>query len=843
MLGTAINIEHSAFNIAKQGTFLNKALQQFWSAFEKWLPDTSHSIGQWVLLRMALLLIGLGALFLAISIHLLSQRFDAFDAQVYKDEVSRVGLILEQDKRNLEISLADYSRWDDTLAYTQGKQPDYTTTNITGESLTTLGLASIVITSLDATPLFTTALVGEKTLGEMPAKTLAALTPYLKQISQNKPNTLLSNTLWLDGTLYLVAAAPITDSVGKAPTNGYLYMIRSIDHAYIKHFQEISSVAFDLQPSVMRATKETSSKISHKDSAKHWTVTQSIPNLPLQISVSGSTRLFEERRTTYWTLAANAMALVTLSLIGITLILNRRLLRRLSEFSRLANLHRTAHDATIRWPLQGSDELDNLGHSLNDLMGEVSIRHQDLNFLAEHDALTGVGNRRQLHNRLDAVQNRSRRHPGLTSSLLLLDLDDFKLINDGLGHTAGDKVLQIVANRLLELTRNYDTVARLTEDEDLTQLGGNKTVTRLGGDEFAVLLEDSEPAVVGPYAERVLKCLELPIELEGQKLVVRGSIGFTLVDASLSKEDVVRNADLAMYEAKRRGKGRIAMFDAGLLGQASRRLQLELALKQALSNERLEVWFQPIIAADSGDIVGMEALSRWPFDESYIPPMEFIPIAENTGMIAQLGRFVLNEVGATLKDLRKEYPNLQCSVNLSVQQFQDSDLVADISDCLNKYKLPADALKLELTESMIIKHEHDILPTMQQLVEMGCKFYLDDFGTGHSSLDRLRTLPFEVLKIDRSFVTPLNEGDDVMARNIINMGRELGMGLVAEGVETEEELSRLLALGCKNIQGYYFAKPMNLNDLRAWLSAYKKPAKKNLKQMTKKPAKTRASKT
>ena len=529
--------------------------------------------------------------------------------------------------------------------------------------------------------------------------------------------------------------------------------------------------------------------------------------------------------------------------LGIYYILNRRLLRRLSEFSRLADLHRTAQDPNIRWPLQGVDELDNLGNSLNGLMSEVSARHQDLSFLAEHDPLTGIGNRRQLHNRLDAVQNRSRRQPSLTSSLLLLDLDSFKLINDGLGHDVGDKVLQVIANRLIALTRNYDTVARLSGDEAVIQLDGNKTVTRLGGDEFAILLEDTEPATALPFAERLLRNLELPIELEGHSLNIRGSIGITLVDATLSKEDVVRNADLAMYEAKRLGKGRVKVFDIRLLDKASRYLQLEQALKRTLDNQQLEVWYQPIIAQDSGDIVGMEALSRWPFGESYIPPLEFIPIAENTGMIAQLGRFVLDQVGATLKDLRSNYPNLQCSINLSVRQFNDTDLVVEISDCLSKYKLPADALKLELTESMIVEHERDILPTMLKLVEMGCSFYLDDFGTGHSSLDRLRRLPFEVLKIDRSFVTPLNDGDDVMARNIINIGQELGMGLIAEGVETEEEHSRLLALGCKQFQGYYFAKPMHLNDLRAWLSAYEKPAKKKAKQMTMKPAKMRARKT
>ena len=620
---------------------------------------------------------------------------------------------------------------------------------------------------------------------------------------------------------------------------------RKLDHynAYIKHFQEISSVAFNLQPGVAHPTKETSVRISQKDSVKHWSVTQSLPNLPIKITVSGPTRLLKERRTAYWTLAANATALVALSLLGIYHILNRRLLRRLGEFSRLADLHRTAHDLNIRWPLQGSDELDNLGNSLNGLMGEVSARHQDLSFLAEHDPLTGIGNRRQLHNCLDAVQNRSRRQLSLTSSLLLLDLDSFKLINDGLGHDIGDKVLQIVANRLLALTRNYDTVARLGGDEPDTELDGIKTVTRLGGDEFAILLEDTEPATALPFAERLLRNLEQPIELDGHSLIIRASIGITLVDTALSKEDVVRNADLAMYEAKRRGKARVAIFDAQLLDKASRYLQLEQALKRALDSQQLEVWYQPIIAPDSGDIVGMEALSRWPLGESYISPVEFISIAENTGMIAQLGRFVLDQVGATLKDLRSKYPNLQCSINLSVRQFYDTNLVVEISDCLSKYKLPANALKFELTESMVVEHESNILPTMLKLVEMGCSFYLDDFGTGHSSLDRLQRFPFAVLKIDRSFVTPLNNGDDVMARNIINIGRELGMELVAEGVETEEELSRLLALGCKNIQGYYLAKPMHLNDLRAWTSAHEKTAKKKAKQMTKKPAKTRASKT
>ncbi len=731
----------------------------------------------------------------------------------------RVTLAIEQDTAVIESMLSDYARWDDTVAFIQGNKADYLTSNFTGESVANLHVTSVVITKLDATPILKLTLSSEGTIGDMSADMLNTLTPYFKHISQLAIKEKLTSVLWLNNKPFLMVASPVTDTARKQTASGYMYALRRLDDQYIKRIQKTASIPFTLQPAVARIKQMVIVKQSEENSVKRWTASASLTNLPAEIIVGGPTRLLNERRITYWTLAGIAASLVAFSLVGIYLILNRRILRRLHEFSQLADRHRIDKDSSIRWPIQGKDELDNLSTSLNDLMAEVNARHQDLNFLAEHDPLTGIGNRRQLHNRLEAVQNRSRRQPSLASSLLLLDLDGFKLINDGLGHSVGDKVLQIIANRLLTLSRNYDTVARLGGDEATTHLGGSKTVTRLGGDEFAVLLEDTTPPHATLYAERLLRTLEQPIELEGQNLIIRGSIGITPAEASLTKEEIVRNADLAMYEAKRRGKGQIVMFSVGLLDKAHRRMQLEQALQHAMNSNLLEVWYQPIIAPHSGGVVGMEALSRWTFNENYIPPDEFIGIAETSGMIVQLGRFVLDQAGAALKDLRAEYPNLQCSVNLSVRQFRDTDLVADISACLHKHNLPADALKLELTESMLAEHEEDLLATMLNIVKLGCKFYLDDFGTGYSSLDRLRRFPIEVLKIDRSFVTPLGNGDDVMVRNIINIGHELGMKLIAEGVETETELSRLTELGCIQFQGYYFAKPMPLEDLRIWLAS------------------------
>lgn len=798
--------------------------QQFWQICKKTLSAaTDNSIEYWVLLRMAALLIALGAFFLLVAIYFLSLRFDAHDAEHYKNKILRVDLVLAQDRHTLEATLGDYSHWDETVNFILGKNAGYIATNMSGTSLNTLDINAVAFTKLDATPASAIAVSNDGTIGDMSPAMLAVVTPFFKRATQAANKESLTSVLWLNGAPILATALPITDAHRKNPASGYMFMFRNLSGKYLQQIQQVTSVPFALVPAKALPKQAITMKQSGAGANKTWAVNQSLANLPLQINVSGPTSLLKERRTAYWLLAANAAALIAFALAGIYFILEYRILRRLKEFSQLANRQRAEGNPDIRWPMQGSDELDNLSMSLNGLMGEISAKHQDLRFLAEHDSLTGVGNRRKLYNRLEAVRNRSLRMPSLTSSLVLLDIDNFKLVNDGMGHAVGDMVLQEIAGRIHAMTRSYDTVARLVSDETITELEGNNTVVRLGGDEFAVLLEDSEPSKVLSYTERLLKRIEQPIELEGrQSLVVRGSIGIALVDAALSKEDIVRNADLAMYEAKRRGKGQIAMFDVGLLSTTFRRLHLEQALKQALDAKLLEVWFQPIVAPEFGDVVGMEALSRWSLDENYISPVEFIPIAENTGMIGQLGRLVFDQVGAALKGLRAHYPNLQCSINLSIRQFHDTDLISDISACLRKYDLPADALKLELTESMIVEHEHEVLPTMLKLVAMGCKFYLDDFGTGYSSLDRLRTLPFNVLKIDRSFVTSLRNGDNIIVRNIINIGRELGMELIAEGVETEEELSKLIALGCDQFQGYYFAKPMPLADLHAWLSAQEK---------------------
>jgi diguanylate cyclase (GGDEF)-like protein len=754
-----------------------------------------QSLGRWTLVRMAALLLGIGTLFLAVSIYKLDQRFDAFDAEQYRQEVIRVAVALKQDQSALEGSLGDYAHWDDTYSFVETRNARYIPSNFTGESVANLRINTVFILNKNGQFIAGRNLTRDGTFTEISPRQLSALMPLIDLQSLNAPEGQATQLHWLGQEPVLIAASKISDTARKKTANGIIVMVRNFDTHYLSKMRIATAVAFSIQPTRV----QSEAIFSNDEQSGQWNIKQNLPHMPAAIGVAGATRLQSERLFSTIALVGNAVVLILLSLLGIYWVLKRRVLSRLSTFSQLADRHRVERDPAIRWPVQGNDELDNLGLALNELMGEVEVRHAELSHQAQHDPLTQIGNRRMLMDRLEAVRNRCARVPTLSSSLLLVDLDGFKMINDGMGHAAGDQVLKVVADRAVALVRNYDTA------------------TRLGGDEFAILLEDADPEHVLPFAQRLLTAIEQPIRFKDHDLTIRASIGIAAVDGTLSSEDVLRNADLAMYEAKRRGKGQAAIFDTGLLDSATRRVQLEQALQRALDNNQLEVWFQPIVNPLTGEVKGMEALTRWPFNGGYVPPDEFIQIAESNGMIAQLGRLVFKQVGLAMMALRREYPSLTCNINLSVRQFRDADLVAELLEFTRAYSLPITAVHLELTESMVAESKDDILPTMLELVGRGYRFHLDDFGTGFSSLDRLRELPFDTLKVDRSFVTPLNTGDDVMARHIIGMAHDLGMDVIAEGVETQAELDRLIELGCTQIQGYYFARPMPLHDLRIWL--------------------------
>jgi diguanylate cyclase (GGDEF)-like protein/PAS domain S-box-containing protein len=431
---------------------------------------------------------------------------------------------------------------------------------------------------------------------------------------------------------------------------------------------------------------------------------------------------------------------------------------------------------------------------------EEELQHQ-----AFHDAVTGLANRALFKDRVEHMIERQARD-NLPVSILFMDLDDFKTINDSLGHAAGDRMLAEVGERLKMSLRQADTAARL------------------GGDEFAVLLEDGGDGVdAAEVAARILASLEGPFHLEGKEVFARASIGIATADAQTGgpegAEELLRNADVAMYMAKEAGKGRYQVFEPAMHDTALRRLELKADLQRAVDNGEFVLHFQPVIELATGRVEGLEALVRWEHPtRGLIPPLDFIPLAEETGMIVSLGRWVLQEACLQARRLQERYvmdPPLQIAVNLSARQLQRPEIVAEIAETLMKTRLDPGSLVLEITESVMMQDMELSIQRLAELKELGVQLAVDDFGTGYSSLNYIRRFPVDILKVDKSFVDGVNEGgeESALTAAIIELAGILRLRPVAEGIERADQLEKLLDLRCDLGQGYYFARPLPLRDV------------------------------
>jgi diguanylate cyclase (GGDEF)-like protein len=396
---------------------------------------------------------------------------------------------------------------------------------------------------------------------------------------------------------------------------------------------------------------------------------------------------------------------------------------------------------------------------------------------------------------------------GSLVGVMFIDLDDFKTVNDSMGHPAGDRVLQHVAVQLEAAVRPSDTVARF------------------GGDEFAILLDGvvgSEEAAM--IAERVLRALEPPVEIDGKHLYVRGSIGICMSDEDLLKQDaeeLLRNADVAMYMAKRDSKGSYRLFEPEMHERVVERLELRAELQQALGLGQLEVYYQPVVRLDGRVSYGVEALLRWIHPtRGVIAPAQFIPLAEESGLIIPIGRWVVQEACREAIALQARFPRpipFTMSVNLSVKQLQSETIVDDVRSALEHSQLNPSSLVLEVTETVMMADPDTALARLGALKELGIRLAMDDFGTGYSSLSYLSRLPVDILKMDRSFLANEHDGDSSLAAAIIAIGERLGLEVVAEGIETQEQIDVLQELGCELGQGFLFARPMPHAALLAYL--------------------------
>jgi diguanylate cyclase (GGDEF)-like protein/PAS domain S-box-containing protein len=464
--------------------------------------------------------------------------------------------------------------------------------------------------------------------------------------------------------------------------------------------------------------------------------------------------------------------------------------------------HRLRHrDGTYRWMLSRGlavrderGEFHRMAGSLTDITRQKEAEERLLHD-ALHDALTGLANRTLFADRLHQALARSRRREHYSFAVLYVDLDQFKVVNDRLGHLAGDEVLVALARRLEACLRPGDTVARL------------------GGDEFAVLVEDvDEVSQALRIADRIHEELGPPLIVRGHEVFATASVGIargtTRYEAA---QDLLRDADIAMFRAKRRGRGSSEIFDASMHAIAITRLKMETELRRALERQELRIHYQPLVSLETRLIIGMEALVRWQHPErGLLPANEFVALAEEMGAIVPLGRWVLVNACVEARKWQNGGPPVAVSVNLAARQFSQSDVLALTREALDESGLPAPNLRLELTEGALMEDPARATTKLNELKQLGVNLDVDDFGTGYSSLSYLRRFPIDALKIDRAFVSRMDaeEEDREIVRTIVSLAATLGVAAVAEGVETPEQEAQLRGFHCEYAQGFLFSPPV-----------------------------------
>jgi diguanylate cyclase (GGDEF)-like protein/PAS domain S-box-containing protein len=473
--------------------------------------------------------------------------------------------------------------------------------------------------------------------------------------------------------------------------------------------------------------------------------------------------------------------------------------------SHLEAEYRIKHqNGTYRWMLSRGLAIRDSEGSPTRMAGSQT----DINDGKVADALTGLPNRLLFMDRLERALKRSKKKNTFLFALLFLDLDRFKVVNDSLGHLIGDQLLVGIGRRLEQCLRTTDTISRY-DDKHL--------LARLGGDEFTILLEEirgvNDATLV---AERLIKEVTRPFDLSGHEVFVSTSIGISISTTGYENAaDILRDADTAMYRAKTQGKARYEIFDPTMRDHAVARMQLETDLRKAVENQEFRVFYQAIVALADWKLFGFEALIRWQHPtRGLISPAEFIPVAEETGIILGLGRWILHEACRQMVLWKEQFQSGApgtMSVNLSARQFAQPDLVSQLAQVLEETGLDARQLKLEMTESLVMQNVETASEMLKQMKALGVLLSIDDFGTGYSSLSYLSRFPIDTLKVDGSFVGRIGEDKENLeiVRTIITLAHNLKMNVIAEGVETVEQLGRLRDLGCEYGQGYYFSRPIS----------------------------------
>jgi diguanylate cyclase (GGDEF)-like protein len=743
---------------------------------------------------------------------LLDRSFREFESNEALQSLRRVELLLSAQVDAARRHAYDYGVWDDTYAFVEQPNESYPGSNFQVDTLTNLDMDYMVIADLEGkvklayqVPQGAGASQEEIEIFEGPLRD-RFVQIALQEIEQRDELHSFGTLRFFEQSPYLIAGTSILDSLASQPSRGVFVWVRALNQSRQLALAQQSQVKFSMSPPEGLGEAAEARFSGQKLSAS--LIVRDYRHRPSALLEIEQPRALIQQNST-------ARALGLLTLLGLVVValplcyfaFDRIVLRKAKRLIEDIQELQLA-DAPKLLPVRGEDEFDQISLKVNELIEALRLSESQIRHDATHDALTGFGNRRALLDALERAVSRvvagALEHSEVTDadrsfSLLLLDLDHFKDVNDLHGHLAGDVVLVEVANRL-----------RSACDSEVQAM-------RLGGDEFAFIVPELTAGAGERVANALLQALSEPILCGVEPVNIHASIGLLRVDRTLREdrpEDLLRKADIAMYAAKRAGRNRLCLFDDALQRDLSERKALENSLRDTLRRESFEVRFQPIYEAQRKRVVSIEALARWPHPQlGSIPPEVFVSLAEDLRVVSQLDLQILSKSLASFAQLLERHRELSLSVNVSVNTLLSERLSEKFEALLRHHHIPGSKLLLELTETQVARNEEDLKRPMNELRALGVRFQIDDFGTGYSSLARLHTLPFDIVKIDRSFVSDLGQGDDRLCENIIHLAHSLQLSVTAEGVEHDRQAEALRAMSCDQLQGYLFARPLTLREI------------------------------
>ncbi|MBK7003375.1 MAG: EAL domain-containing protein [Rhodoferax sp.] len=773
----------------------------------KMLPQSRTLTRSWslrlrILVYLGCLLAGVGLVGYEVTDYLVERNVAAFEEREAQAHMDRAVLGVTQSISGMDVVVYDNATWNDTFAHLQHFNAEYLSTNYTAAALRNLKVEQVIFLTPQAHLHSAVELVGES------VQTLSADSPLVQAAQRAVMDVPLPAPMrgrhllrWVNGHALAIAYAAVRRSDAGPQIAGWMVLVRDLDQSTAALEQVIGNEL------VFSPDKHT------QVNQRVQTLPDSVGESEIHLKITAEPALTDQSTQVGYLLLLNStlMSLIAILLVG--LLLDGLVLRRLSLFAALARADKSdksdksnedENAPVTKWPVLGTDELDVLAVSLNAMVMERSLTENQLKSEARTDLLTGLGNRRHLLESMERVFAQVRRGQTMDLSVFLLDLDGFKHINDSLGHEAGDAMLVWIGHQ----------IAHAIRDSDLA--------VRLGGDEFAVFsFMPQGKQDVDVFAERILRVVSRPHTYHGQVLVSSASLGVVVADPTQPAEVALRNADIAMYAAKNLGKNRYTVFTDAMHSDVQERMQLEQHLRQAIKDRAFDVWFQPIVDIRSGKTAMVEALARLKIHGKFCPPDRFIALAEDAGLIGAIGQELAEKAVEALSRLHKVLPGLIVNINLSAHQLMDPGLPDFLNATLQKNAVSVEHVHLELTETAVARDSEQLLAMLVQLANAGYHLHLDDFGTGQSSLNRVQDLPFSSLKLDKSFVDLLLKDVDTIPRLMISLAQELDMQVIAEGVESLEQVGMLKEMGYFLIQGYVFAKPMPEDVLLQWLQEQK----------------------